>query len=107
MKYATLMDRIIANSVIDPELSAFFGGTPCWIWIGKMVCKRDGRYGSINLWENSKHVTKGAHRISIIASGRRLGKKQLARHMCNNTWCVNPGHLRVGTSSQNRRDQLR
>ena|ERR1700747_2367511 len=106
MKYPTLMDRIIANSVIDPE-RRMFNGTFCWIWIGKMGQRRDAQYGYINLWENGRTVTKGAHRVSIMASGRRLGPKQIARHMCNNTWCVNPGHLRVGTASQNRRDQLR
>lgn len=101
------MDRIIANSVIDQEVSRIFEGTPCWVWIGKLLQKRDGRYGSINIYVDGKVKTQGAHRMAIIASGRRLGPKQIARHMCDNSWCVNPAHLRVGTSSQNRRDQIK
>lgn len=46
-----------------------------------------------------------AHRVALILDGEEiLGKKVL--HSCDNKLCVNPEHLRLGDTSDNRQDQM-
>lgn len=120
-KYPSLEDRIIANSVLsdthywtDPLNGET---TPCWEWIGpkrgnSAAGANDG-YPMITLrWKSGPRKGQvrcaGAHRISLIAfKGRRLGAKQVARHLCNNKNCVNPLHLEGGSVKQNNKDTVK
>lgn len=75
-------------------------GEGCWEWQGA-----DGGAG-YGLW----HVggrTIGAHRASwAIANGRDIPPGMHIDHMCHNTMCVNPGHLRLATPKQNAENYL-
>lgn len=105
-KYATLIDRIIANSV--PSEDSFYNGTPCWEWIGSTITNRGGmRYGTI-----TRRIVKGprkgkvtkelAHRVVIKGvKGRRLSRRSVGMHLCNNSLCVNPEHLGGGKQKTN------
>lgn len=98
MKYASLQDRIIANTVLSTENS--YDGTPCWEWIGKRSAR--GTYGHINLILGGKHVTLKAHRVSLHAfTGFDLASLLVVQHLCNNGLCCAPLHLRAGTQSEN------
>lgn len=69
----------------------------CWLWIGATF---KGGYGQI------KHGDKriSAHRVSWELSNGEVPDGLQVCHHCDVTCCVNPGHLFVGTNSDNQRD---
>lgn len=66
----------------------------CWDWIGRT--DSDG-YGSCSKYLGSDL----AHRVSVMLSGRIIPKNKEVDHICRNTSCVNPKHLRVVTHLEN------
>jgi hypothetical protein len=72
----------------------------CWNWTGAR--DKDG-YGQVS-YLGTQHK---AHRISLVLEDRlRLGCKEIVMHLCDNTSCVNPSHLKLGTSEENNRDTV-
>jgi hypothetical protein len=71
--------------------------TECWLW------KRNGkRYGYC--WSKNKNVM--VHRISWeIANKQPVPEGLCVLHHCDNTLCVNPLHLWLGTQLDNIRDR--
>ena len=68
----------------------------CWLWTGK-----PDRHGYGRFWLKPKDYL--AHRVMISLSE---GNSELqVRHLCNKSICVNPGHLRYGTSKEDSQDQ--
>lgn len=67
----------------------------CWLWIGT---KRKG-YGSFGLTVNGKSSNWLAHRISYWLAYRTLSP--ILDHLCNNTACVRPDHLKEATAKEN------
>ena len=106
-KYASLGDRIIANSEMSDTLS--YRGTPCWIWTGKTGRNKSGMlYGKMTFRyqrgpRKGKVYNMAAHRASIKAfkHGKRITPRTVVMHLCNNSLCVNPAHLMGGTQSRN------
>lgn len=106
-KYATLGDRIIANSILSQDQT--YKGTPCWNWIGAVRTNNRGvKYGSMSFRYKSgprkgKVGTAAAHRMSVKAfhKGKRITPKTVVMHLCNNSLCVNPAHLLGGTQARN------
>ena len=93
--YPTIMDRIVANSILSPDL--WYNGTPCWLWTGKTIASRNGfKYPVMTMRIEGKVKNVRVHRIVLGLIGTDVGM-----HMCNNTLCVSPHHLQAGTQSEN------
>jgi hypothetical protein len=72
----------------------------CWNWTGSLA---GGRYGKFSCRvEGGGTKTYLAHRVAFeILSGEILLPGMHLDHKCHNIICVNPGHLRQVTRSQN------
>ena len=86
----TIEQRFLDKVLIPEDKRA------CWEW---QAGKHKG-YGRIGI--NGKNVL--AHRLSYLMFNGYLHKTSVVRHKCDNTGCVNPNHLLLGTQADNNRD---
>ena len=103
-RYASMVDRILANSVASVE--NFYQGTPCWEWLGKTKRSRTGAgraYPALTVHVKGKGPRNvPVHRLVLdVFKGKPLRRTQVAAHQCNNTFCVNPEHIKPATQRQN------
>lgn len=68
---------------------------PCWIWNGYRI--RKGSYGRI--YVNGRSYL--CHRITFEESNGPVPKGKCLDHLCRVTYCVNPSHLEIVTSTEN------
>ena len=87
----TILKRFSKKYVIDPN-------TKCWLWIG---WKNSKGYGGFHL--NNKDV--GAHRVSYKLFKKDFDETLFVLHKCDNSSCVNPDHLFLGTQQDNMVDK--
>lgn len=72
----------------------------CWEWIKGKVGKKKQQYGGI--WIAKKH-RKASH-ISYELYKGEITSGMMVLHTCDNSVCVNPDHLYLGTHQQNMND---
>lgn len=73
----------------------------CWLWTGSRSVKGYGNFQG--RWQGQLHYK--AHRfVWALYNGPIPAGKQV-RHSCDNRWCVNPAHLRLGTNQDNVNDR--
>jgi len=76
----------------------------CWQWTASLIASR---YGQFRMQANGacgKQVTVYAHRLSYILSHGPIPDDLQVLHECDNTRCVNPAHLKLGTHKSNMED---
>lgn len=89
----TLSQHYILRSIRKSE-------SGCWIW--QKSCNSSG-YGQLTV--NKKYWT--AHRYAYTAFIGKIPDGMIIRHLCHNTMCCNPRHLKVGTQAENYKDSLK
>ncbi|MDF1895095.1 HNH endonuclease [Rahnella contaminans] len=83
----------------------------CWYWTAAAVRGGSGQrkltYGVIGAQRNASGNVKIllAHRISWEMHNGPIPAGKYIDHICHNTLCVNPNHLRLATPKQNTENQ--
>lgn len=70
----------------------------CWQWLS---CKRESVSGTHYGHVGYKGKVIGAHRLSWMAYRGPIPEGMEIDHICHNSLCVNPDHLRLATRKQN------
>jgi hypothetical protein len=93
------------QDMTDEELEKWFfeqkteTDTGCWEWSRGI----NSGYGTLRV--NKRPIL--AHRFSLQLHLKRPIEKNIeVRHMCHNTKCINPDHLKEGTHAQNMEDMV-
>lgn len=87
MDIEKLKNRLLKNSVIDPE-------TGCWVWRGKISSSGYGQL-TVRILDKAYPVNLYVHRLAVVIfQGKRLREDCHVDHKCRNTLCINPEHVR-------------
>ena len=60
--------------------------------------------GYVRIRYNGKH--ERLYRVLYERKFDKIPKGKVLRHLCNNAWCVNVEHLKVGTYKENSQDMI-
>lgn len=76
----------------------------CWIWTGSVTKDGYGRFDCQLL--TGKRKCYSAHKFSYLLNNGSVPDGLIVRHKCNNSICVRPDHLILGTHMDNANDRV-
>lgn len=83
--------NILPINLKDIDVSYFLSRisivNDCWIWSGGISSSGYGLY--------AKGIRRYAHRISYCIFNGEISDRKVIDHLCRNTKCVNPEHIRL------------
>jgi len=96
-KYRNLEERLLFNSVHDPE-------TGCRIWLGRLNNKG---YGTLTIRNGKPYpIPIYAHRLAWeLRNEREIPGGYTVEHECVNPACIEPDHMILLTDADNTRRQ--
>lgn len=74
----------------------------CWNWLAG---KHNKGYGYFYTGRKEDRKSEFAHRISYELWYSKPSREKVVMHTCDNTSCVNPFHLKLGTQLDNTKDR--
>lgn len=77
----------------------------CWLWRGPTVANNKGNIPRGDIRMFGKHVK--AHRFSYMIHNGEIPEGMIVLHSCDNSLCMNPKHLRLGTHEENMEDMTK
>lgn len=97
MKYLSMEQRLIANSVFDPA-------TGCWLWIAARDKRASTPYGKISVWvpERGRPVMRQAHIVSYETFIGPVPGRHEIDHKCRQGFCICPNHLEAVPPATNK-----
>jgi len=87
------IETIEQNSIPEPN-------SGCWLWTGYATGAGYGATRRAGKWVL-------AHRLSYELYKSDIDAGIVVRHRCDNSICVNPDHLEIGSAGDNVRDSVR
>lgn len=93
VKQKSVQDRFMDKVMPEPN-------TGCWIWTAGTNIKGYGTFGI-----GQRRMSSTSHRVSYEMFVGEIPENMHVLHHCDNTFCVNPDHLWLGTNLDNMKDR--